>query len=84
MTKKNKTFIISVAEYYDKNIKDKKKLKVICKDLIDAIIESDKKFKNYYDVKSYFITDEKTISITTPNIKNQINELKELELIWIK
>ena len=84
MTKKNKTFIISVAEYYDKNIKDKKKLKVVCKDWIDAIIEHDKKFKNYYDVKSYFITDGKTISITTPNIKNQINELKELELIWIK
>jgi uncharacterized membrane-anchored protein len=66
MSKDKKTFIISVAEYYDKNQKDTKKLKVVCKDWIDAIIEHDKKFKNHYAVKSYFITDGKTISITQP------------------
>ena len=43
MSKDKKTFIISVAEYYDKNQKDTKKLKVVCKDWIDAIIEHDKK-----------------------------------------
>ena len=54
-----KTFLISVAKYFHKNATHeeltKTKLTVTCKDWIDAVIEHNKVFKNYYEVESYCI-----------------------------
>ena len=74
MTKtKNKTFEISVAKYFHKNAthEDLKKTKLIveCKDWIDAVIEHNKIFKNYYEVENYCIIGNGAISITNPRLK---------------
>ena len=69
MTKTNKkTFLISVAKYIHKNATHdelrKTRLTINCKDWIDAIIEHDKVFKNYYEVESYCIIGDGKISIS--------------------
>ena len=69
MTKTNKkTFRISVAQYIHKNATHdelmKTQLTVNCKDWVDAIIEHDKVFKNYYEVKNYCIIGDGKISIS--------------------
>ena len=69
MKKTNKkTFRISVAKYIHKNATHKELMKtqltVNCKDWIDAIIEHDKVFKNYYEVENYCIIGDGNISIS--------------------
>ena len=69
MKKNNKkTFEISVAKYVHKNAthEDLKKTKLIvkCKDWIDAVIEHNKIFKNYYEVENYCIIGDGKISIS--------------------
>ena len=70
MNKDKKTFLISVAKYFHKNATHeelrKTKLTVTCKDWIDAVIEHNKVFKNYYEVESYCIIGDGGISITKP------------------
>ena len=74
MKKTNKkTFLISVAKYINKNATHeelkKTRLTVKCKDWIDAIIEHNKVFKNYYEVENYLIIGAGKISIS--NLKNK-------------
>ena len=63
-----KTFLISVAKYFHKNINHDELKKTIltvnCKDWIDAIIEHNKVFKNHYEVESYSIIGDGKVSIT--------------------
>ena len=68
MAKNKKTFLISVAKFLNKNASHdelkKTRLTVNCKDWIDAIIEHNKVFKNYYEVENYCIIGDGKISIS--------------------